>query len=233
MNSGVQMLNPAKKSRQSSATHRAAEEIRQLIFTGVLTADSNHLESELADRLGISRTPVREATLMLQASGLLEVQPRKGVRINALSVDDMQEIYAVLTEMECLAARLAAGHGYSKADLVAVDACIAEMDEALSKKDLEAWAMADELFHMHLVELSKNTRIAAVVANFNDQVRRARSITLKLRPFPTQSNREHRALYEAILEGDAAKADEIHRRHRKQAGKTLITILKQSGLNRV
>jgi len=98
----------SKEPKQQSATHTAMHKIRQLIFSGDLVADSNHLETELATRLGMSRTAVREATLILQAQGLLEVQPRKGIKIKAISVQDMAEIYEVLTELECLAAKRAA-----------------------------------------------------------------------------------------------------------------------------
>jgi len=227
------MSSSGKQPRTMSATHRAVEEIRQLIFNGELTADSNHLESELANRLGISRTPVREATLMLQARGLLEVQPRKGVRISAISVEDMRKIYLVITEMECLAARLAAEFNYKKSDLAELNGYIDEMDAALAENDLEAWAEADEAFHMELVKLGQNERIDSVVVDFNDQVRRARSITLHMRPIPVQSNADHRAVSEAILAGDAALADKLHRAHRENSRKLLIDILEQSGLKRV
>jgi DNA-binding GntR family transcriptional regulator len=91
-----------------SNTQRAINELRHLIFTGALPAGSDHLESELAERLGMSRTPVREAALTLDGQGLLEMRPRKGVRILPVSVEDMGEIYDVLTELESLAAEQAA-----------------------------------------------------------------------------------------------------------------------------
>ena len=90
--------------KPKTITTQAMEQIRQLIFDGELAAGSDHLESELAERLGMSRTPVREATLMLAQQGLLEVRPRKGVRISALSLKDMEEIYSILTELESLSA---------------------------------------------------------------------------------------------------------------------------------
>ena len=69
----------------------------------------------------MSRTPVREATLILESQGLLEVRPRKGVRISALSADDMREIYEVLTELESLAASLAAEAHYSEEQLAKLE----------------------------------------------------------------------------------------------------------------
>lgn len=223
-----------KRPHQMSATQRATHEIRRLIFTGELTADSNHLESELAERLGISRTPVREATLLLQASGLLEVQPRKGVRISAISIEDMKEISEVLTELECLAARLTAESGYSKTELAELDSSIEAMDTALQQDDLTAWANADEAFHVELARLSKNRRVQTSTATFHDQVRRARSIALKMQPLQSHPNTDHhRLLLQTILAGDSIKANELHRTYRMQATNTQIDILESSGLKRV
>lgn len=227
-------MSLAEKSiRAKSATHRAAEEIRQLIFSGELTAGSNHLEGELATRLGISRTPVREATLMLQASGLLEVQPRKGVRITALSADDMQEIYVILTEMECLAVRLAVEAVHPTAAFEPLKISLKDMVNSLVANDLNTWAKADEAFHFQLVQLSQSERLIRLVANFNDQVRRARAVTLNLRPAPTQSVDDHTRVYEAMLAGDPQAAVQLHRQHCVSARTMLVQILRQSGLKRV
>ncbi len=222
-----------KNTKPPSATLAAVEQIRKLIFSGELTADSNHLESELATRLGMSRTPVREATLVLAEQGLLEVRPRKGIRINAVSVHDMAEIYEVLTELEGLAAKRAAQAGHDKSALVLLAQCIERMDSALAKENRETWALADEDFHTELVRLAGNKRIEDICSNFNDQVRRARSVTLHIRPLPVKSNEDHRALYEAILNGDARRAQTIHRKHRHEASLLQIRLLTQSGLVRV
>ncbi len=226
------MANSDKSGKAQSATLMAVDEIKKQIFSGELPADSNHFESELAERLGISRTPVREATLVLEAQGLLKVVPRKGVRIKAISVDDMDEVYQILTELESLAARCAAKAGYSKLELATLSTCIDQMDKALAWEDLEAWAHADEAFHSELVRLAGNRRIQDIVSNFNDTVRRVRLITLNQRPLPTQSNEDHRQLYEAIATGDSSSAHKIHRKHRQQASKMLITLLKKSGVTR-
>jgi len=225
------MSSTAESNREISATSRAVEQIRQMIFTGELTADSNHLERELAERLGISRTPVREATLMLQAQGLVEVRPRRGVRIKSVSVQDMHEIFMVLTELECLSVRLAARSNYSESDLAGLLDSIEDMNVALSAQDIDAWAAADERFHVQLVNLSRNKRIESVVRNFHDQVKRVRTITLHERPEPIQSTTDHRAVCEAIIQGDAHEADRLHRVHCENARNLLLNILEDSGQN--
>ncbi|QDG76124.1 GntR family transcriptional regulator [Labrenzia sp. PHM005] len=216
--------------KQKTITTQAMEKIRQLIFDGELAAGSDHLESELAGRLGMSRTPVREATLMLAQQGLLEVRPRKGVRIVTLSLKDMEEIYAVLTELESLAAEEAARRGYKDADLADLKKAIEAMEKALADEDREAWALADDAFHTELVRLGGNSRIQTIVAMMANQVRRARAMTLYIRPLPLKSNEDHRAVFDAIRKGDANLARERHHSHRQHAREVLIELLKKHKL---
>lgn len=216
--------------RTKSNSQKAVDELRELIFSGELPAGSDHLETELAERLGMSRTPVRDATLILASQGLLEVRPRKGVRILSLSVEDMHEIYEVLTELESLSAASAAGKNYPAEDLSVLAKTVTDMDIALAKEDRIAWAKADEAFHKELVRLGGNTRTAAIVETFNDQVRRARNLTLKMRPMPHQSSKDHSALFDAISRGDAKAAHQIHWDHRDTARKLITSLLEQLGL---
>ena len=219
------------EAKSKSQSIRAVDALRALIFAGELPPGSDHLESELAEKLGMSRTPVREATLVLESQGLLEVRPRKGVRISALSADDMREIYEVLTELESLAASLAAETHYSEQELSRLKSATLEMEASVADNDREGWARADAAFHDELVRLGGNKRIQTIVSN--DQVRRARALTLHMRPMPNKSNEDHRALYEAIARGDSKAARQIHWMHRTEAKDMLITLLNQHGLRRV
>lgn len=219
-------LYPAKQSSAQRAVHA----LREMIFAGELSAGSDHLESELAQQLDMSRTPVREAVLTLEGQGLLELRPRKGVRIVPLSPEDMAEIYDVLTELESLAAERAAQVGYSEQDLSALARAIDEMDVAIQSADLEAWAKADDRFHTELVRLGGNGRIITIVNMMSDQVRRARAATLFIRPLPTKSNKDHRIVYQAIKSGNSKSARDTHHRHRQDAKGILVDLLKKHRL---
>ncbi|MGB5864347.1 MAG: GntR family transcriptional regulator [Sulfitobacter sp.] len=223
----------ANASKPLSSSHRAVERLRHLIFSGELAAGSNHLESELATRLDMSRTPVREAALALEAQGLLELRPRKGVRILALSPDDMREIYDVLTALESLAAYNAANAGFEEAELAGLAQAIDNMDAALERDDLRAWADADDQFHSELVRLGGNSRIISVVSMMVDQVRRARAMTLFMRDKPHKSNHDHRQVMEAIRKGQADVAHRIHHAHRTQAQTTLLDLLDKHQLRSI
>lgn len=222
-----------RAGKSISSSHRAIDELRQLIFSGELAGGSNHLESELALRLNMSRTPIREAALALEAQGLLEMRPRKGVRILVISPVDMREIYEVLTALESVAARNAAQAGYSDAELVGLARAIDNMDNALEADDMRAWADADDQFHSELVRLGGNTRIISVVSMMADQVRRARAMTLFMREKPHKSNHDHRQVLDAIQRGQPDVAYRIHHAHRTQAQSTLLALLDRHQLRSI
>ncbi len=218
------------EDRPRSQADRAAAALKRMILSNEMPPGSNHLESELAVMLGMSRTPIREAALALANGGLVEIRPRHGLRVLPLTAEDMEEIYQILTELEPLAAQLVASR-----DGVALDgleACIEEMEDALAREDRLAWAAADDRFHARLVDLAGNRRLASIVATYSDQVHRARMLTLHMRPLPTQSNEDHRALLEAIRHGDGESAREIHHAHRLRAKELMLGLLQRNGLVR-
>ena len=206
---------------------RAMTALRQMIFSGELPPGSDHMETELADKLNMSRTPLREAALMLQALGLGELRPRRGIRISPVSPQYMSDIYDILTELESLAAARAAEAGYSASDLETLAKAIADMDAALADEDLRAWAEADDRFHRELVRLGRNARLSMIVSVMRDQVRRARATTLFIRPKPAQSNADHRTVYQAIAEGDAEAAHQAQHTHRRAARDMLVALLEK------
>jgi len=221
------------EQKSQSQTQRAASELRRMIISNELAPGSSHLETELADMLGMSRTPVREATLMLQAQGLVKVRPRRGVQVSSISPDDMEEIYQILTELECLAAERVATSGASAADLQPLREATDRMEASLETGDRESWAMADEDFHARLVDLADSARLKSIISAYNDQVRRARAMTLYMRPSPTRSNEDHRALIRALERGDAPLARKLHREHRIAAKSLMISLLRKHGFRQV
>ena len=222
-----------ENTKPQSNSQRAHKQIRSLIFNGDLPSGSDHLETELAYKLGMSRTPVREAALMLEAQGLVEVRPRKGLRIVPVSPEDMREIYDILTELESLAAEVAAQAGYASSELDELESAVQDMEQAVTDEDLKAWAECDDRFHKELVRLGKNGRVCTVVGMMSDQVRRARNMTLFARPMPVQSNKDHRAVFHAIRDGNPTEARERHRKHRQQTKLMLIELIQKLGFGKV
>jgi DNA-binding GntR family transcriptional regulator len=216
-------------ARRSHAD-RAYEALRRLVLDNVLPAGEQLLEQEAALKLGMSRTPVREAMQRLARDGMVEIRPRHGMRVLPISADDMAEIYDLLYGLESTAAEIVAERGISTAQLDALEKAVADMDVALAAGDLESWAAADERFHLLLVELTGNGRLIEAVATYWDQAHRVRVATLRLRPRPARSNEDHRALVEAVRARDSKRAREVHSEHRKRSGQMLVELLRSLGL---
>ncbi len=216
-------LKPARRS----AIDGVYERIRKKVLDSELAPGSQILEQELAVMLGVSRTPVREAVIRLHNEGLLEIIPRHGVRIVPIAVSDMREIYDVLISLEPRAAELLAMRGASPKELRQLEVCCERMTDALARDEMEEWALADEEFHLGIVRLSGNRRLADIVLNCWDQVHRARYFTLRLRkhPHPSKSIEEHYEIIEAIRRGDAKAASDIYRRHRDRGLKEQVDVM--------
>jgi DNA-binding GntR family transcriptional regulator len=218
---------PAVGSPRGSRVVAAYEAIRRRILDNVYPPGHQALEGEIADELGISRTPVREALIRLANEGLVEVIPRHGRRVLPVSPTDMAEIYVVLAALESAAADLLAQRRPSDAELKPLVEATRDMSRALKAEDLDAWAAADERFHQGLVELAGNRTLADAVSRLWDRAHRARMFTLRLRPKPVNSTHEHMAMLERIRAGDAAGAVEVNRSHRQRATRELLAIFER------
>lgn len=185
------------------------------------------LEDEVAQRLGMSRTPVREALVRLQSEGLVSVAPRRGMRVLPLSPSDMRDLYDILSSLEPKAAELIARQHPDAATLRPLDDATGDMERALAAEDRGAWAAADDRFHRALLDLNPNRRLAEIAGRCLDQAHRVRMFTLQLRRLPTQSTADHRALVAALRRGDAALARDIHREHREHAALELLALLER------
>ena len=206
---------------------QAYASIRRRIFDNVYPPGHQVLEQALAEELGISRTPLREALVRLAEEGLVEVVPRHGMRVLPVSPVDMAEIYTVLTALECVAAEIVASRRPSEDELRPLMKATRDMEGALKRDDLDAWADADERFHQTLVALAGNRMLTQTVANFWDRAHRARMVTLRMRPKPLNSTHEHMALVERLRAGDAVGAVKANRAHRSRASRELLALFER------
>lgn len=223
------MTESARKT--DTRTQQAYQTLKGLIMDNALKPSASYLETELAEMLGMSRTPVREATLQLESEGFLSIRPRHGITILPISIEDMQDIYDLLTELEPYAAEKVARDGLSEHGHTLLMSHVSAMDAALQANDLIAWAYADEAFHMDLVRLAGNARLSKIVSTFWGQVHRARMATLTLRPKPVRSNEDHRRLVSFVQSGDWQAARNLHREHRKNAKTMLVDLITHHNLN--
>ncbi len=223
------------EAQRASRVTTAYTRLKKMILNNELPAGYQALEQEIAERFGMSRTPVREALIRLHDDGLVEVIPRRGMRVRHISIDDMREIYQLLYCIEATAAELLAGRrlGPDSEEILQLETATDEMEESLANDDLDGWAAADARFHGLLLDHCGNDRLARIGRSLADQCHRARLTTLRLRPPPTESTADHRSLVNAIRNHDENAAHEIQRAHRRRAMTLMLDALRKHQLTRV
>lgn len=217
------MQQPHKISRVSDAYIRLKEAIRN----NELPPGFQASEPAIAMRLGMSRTPVREALIRLEAEGLVELIPRRGARVLPIRLSDMKEIYQILASLESDAAASLAAAKPSNEALRVLSEATGDMEAALDAADLDAWADADDRFHHHLLDMHGNRRLREFILALNDQVHRTRIVTLRLRGLPVQSTQEHGRILRCLQRGDAPDARATCRAHRERAARELLGVLEK------
>ena len=216
------LLDRARPSRPVKATRvdDAYSRLKREILADRFRPGFQAFELEIADMLQMSRTPVREALIRLESDGLIELVPRRGVRVLPVSPGDMKDIYQLLTLLEPEAAAEVAQRGVSADEMA-----------SLEQDDLEGWAEADDQFHRELLAMSSNRRMVEYLNILFDQAHRARMITVRLRDRPVASTKDHRDILDAIVAGDADKARQVFREHRERASRELLKLLETSRLS--
>ncbi|WP_146492820.1 GntR family transcriptional regulator [Vibrio cyclitrophicus] len=216
-----------KKPQGQPLAQVAYQTLREMILNNELQVGTQFLEKVLVDKLNISRTPVREACVRLEREGLIEIQPRHGIRVKPISPDDMREIYEIMTALESQAVASLAQKGLKDEEISRLESATRRMQQSLQENALESWALADEEFHHTLLELTDNQRLKEVVLQFWGQAHRVRFATLHLRDTPHDSTQDHADVVEAIRNGDAERASEVHRQHRIKGGRSMVNLLEK------
>jgi DNA-binding GntR family transcriptional regulator len=201
--------NARQGGRLTPLAEKAYAEIKQLVLANTLRGGEYVLEEDLAQAVGMSRTPLREALVQLQNDGLVAIVPRRGIRIVPLLVSDVREVYDILRWLESAAASQLARRPDRETYLIELRHIVAGMDEALSVGDIDAWGRANDLLHARLVASSGNKRLMAICATLLDQSQRVRAFTLRLRTLPTPTTQLHAEMIRAIADGDAERAAAI------------------------
>lgn len=178
--------------------------VRDRIIDGTFPAGSRLRERELADELGISRVPVREAFPRLEAEGYIRSEHRKGVIVAPMRLSDVVELFSVRLSLEVLAARLAAHQCANGVSGEALERTVDEAEIVIARGDRDEIADATAAIHAAIVELSGNTLLQQLMIPVSGRVQRLFHIVTERDERHLQH--EHRGLCSAILAGEPERA---------------------------
>ena len=202
---------------------RAHERIREAIQDGRLAPGSRVRENEVAEWLGMSRTPVREAIFRLEAEGLLTHCSRQGLTVATLDYQAVIELYAMREVLEGTAGRLAALHA-SDAEVETLREMI-EIEREVSSEDAVRATQANRRFHQLLHHAAHNRYLLKSLNALGDAMILLGHTTLALPGRHTTALKEHAALYEAVERRDPEAAEEAARRHIRGAQRYRLKML--------
>lgn len=158
-----------KLSRSTSLTDQAVELFREAITSGELVAGETYSANSLGERIGVSRTPAREALLQLARAGMIRIDKNKGATILATTLTDLVEVFQIRLMLEVPAAAKVA-RTVSEAGMSRILECFAHMQAAADEDDAEATLRADRDFHLQIMENAGNTKLVDVLENLRNLV---------------------------------------------------------------
>ena len=171
--------------------------LRRAILKGELEPGERLMEVALANKMGVSRTPIREAIRKLELEGLVIMIPRKGAEVASITEKDLTDVLEVRSSLEKLAIELAAER-IADEDIERLKAACKDFEEALGDPDVTVGAEKDVAFHDVIYEATHNARLIQILNNLREQMYRYRLEYLKDPASHPQLVREHQELVEAL-----------------------------------
>jgi GntR family transcriptional regulator, rspAB operon transcriptional repressor len=197
--------------RPPSLRQLAYREIKQRVLDGSYAPGSLLSESQLAEELGISRTPVREALRDLAGGALVRILPQRGIIVSELSVKDITEIYQLREQLECFAVRLAAENVTNEGGAQFL-ADHRQAVQYLNAGRLRPAYDAAVKMHVRLIAMALNARLSRIMDQLADEAHRYGLLTLRS-GHAQQAIDDHGRIIDALLARDGERAAELMRQH--------------------
>ena len=186
--------------------------LREAILRGDLVAGERLMELQLAAKLGVSRTPIREAIRMLEQEGLAITIPRKGAIVARMTEKDMQDVLEIREALEELSVQVACDK-ITDGEIVQLRKNMENFEQALKSDDLKKMAQADVEFHDVIYQATDNPKLINMLNNLREQMYRYRVEYLKDPQNHEQLLNEHEAIYQGIVKKDKDAVTAMIRKH--------------------
>ncbi len=217
-------LKPIELETYKPLRDIVSDAIRQAIIDGTFSPGERLMEIQLADEMGVSRTPVREAIRRLEMEGFVVMIPRRGTYVADISIRDIAEIYEIRISLDILAAGLAAER-ITDEEIEQLNRLLVEIAGHVKRGDMERIVEADTAFHDVLYTASRNKRLKNTINNLREQLTGIRGRSLSQPGRLAKTAEEHRVLVESIAARDVERAQEAARVHIENAQQTLLKSL--------
>ncbi|MDD2421619.1 MAG: GntR family transcriptional regulator [Heliobacteriaceae bacterium] len=214
-------LVPVKLDTQRPLRDIVFENLREAIKTGVLKPGERLMEIQLAEELGVSRTPVREAIRKLEQEEFIVMVPRKGAYVASVSVKDITDVFEVRAALEALAAGLAAQR-VTDAELDTMERLLVRHSSSTEDENLGSMVVGDIDFHDLVYRASRNRRLMTIINNLREQLQRFRTTSLGHPGRMKEALDEHRKMVEAISDRNVELAQTLAWEHIENAEDRLL-----------
>lgn len=203
------------------------DSLRNAIIMGELRPGERLMEIQFAKKMGVSRTPVREAIRKLELEGLVVMMPRKGAYVADLSTKDIMDVLEVRSAMDGLASALAAKRA-TKDEIKSLGNVIKQFEQYMEENNVKGLIEKDIEFHEIIYIASRNEKILQIATNLKDQIHRFRVVYLKDYSSTKGLVKEHNEIYQAIKDGNEEQARNLADTHIKHQKMIMIASLEKS-----
>ncbi len=214
------IISEKSKSLEEQVYSRLEEEI----LCGLHKKGESLTEISLSERLGVSRTPVRSALHRLADDGLVEIIPNKGAVVIGITINDLIDTYRIRMRLEGLASSMAAGK-LTEEDKKALEESVELAEFYMKKQDAEHLKELDTDFHSTIFRASGNRMLYRILSELHRNIRTYRKLSLTVPGRLEKTMNEHREILNALIEGDAEKADMLTSLHIERAMKNMIAAM--------
>ena len=209
----------------------AYEVLKKAIITGEIPAGERIVETDYADRLHISRTPLREALRKLERDGLVEYVMRRGVIVHAFTTEDVEQIYTIRNCLELLTLPDIIEKATPE-DIAHLRELLTQMDELNEKNDVEALSPIAREFHTAITAISGKNRILRVIEGQDEYIRRFSAMAIKQEDRRNEANEEHHRLVDLIEQKDLPAFEALMKQHIDRSKECCLAALKARKQNR-
>lgn len=218
---------PAQKTiRHRTISSAVAEELRRRIVDGEFSSGFQLRQDALAAEFGVSRIPIREALMQLEAEGLVKIHPHRGAIVSELSSEEVEELFELRALLEPRLLKASARH-LTEDDYRRLNDILKEYSAELRAKHVSRWGELNTEFHRVLYQHARQPRALAIVANLLQECDRHTRLQLSLTGGMERAEAEHAELVKLCAEGKTAAACALLKTHIENVGKSLQEFLKE------